>query len=414
MSSDPLVPISAGCLEELATGPLQGVVTPYIEAFHARRYAKSTISHYLSCLAHFSHWLKLEEAVLSDIDTELVEHFIRSHLRGCTCPLWLRSTVSENRAALRHLLGYLPQRDRVSTPITGELDRFDDHLRSICGLAAQTRSRRRRTVGGLLSYCFGTTAPIVSRLSSAQVEAFTGKLSLRVRPATLGVICSDLRSYFRFRALQGDSTEALVVALPRIPTWRHPPLPTGLSEAQCELFLHAFDRSNPVELRDYAIARCLLDLGLRGDEVTHLSLESLDWHTGTLLVCSTKSKRAHRMPLPTSTGEAVADYLQQGRPSTTDRRLFVRHQAPMGKPLSVAAIRNSMNRAFTRCGLRDQFCNTHVLRRTAAARLQQAGASAKEIADVLRHRSLNTASTYVRIDVERLRAVALPWPGSSS
>lgn len=120
------------------------------------------------------------------------------------------------------------------------------------------------------------------------------------------------------------------------------------------------------------------------------------------------------MPLPTSTGEAVADYLQQGRPSTTDRRLFVRHQAPMGKPLSVAAIRNSMNRAFTRCGLRDQFCNTHVLRRTAAARLQQAGASAKEIADVLRHRSLNTASTYVRIDVERLRAVALPWPGSSS
>jgi site-specific recombinase XerD len=80
----------------------------------------------------------------------------------------------------------------------------------------------------------------------------------------------------------------------------------------------------------------------------------------------------------------------------------------------VAAIRNAMNRAFVRCGLRDQFCNTHVLRRTTATRLQRAGASVKEIADLLRHRSIDTASAYACVDLEGLRAVALPWPGSRS
>lgn len=50
----------------------------------------------------------------------------------------------------------------------------------------------------------------------------------------------------------------------------------ALSDALLEAFLKAFVCSNPVKLSDYAIARCLLDLGLRGDEVAHLTLKSVD------------------------------------------------------------------------------------------------------------------------------------------
>ncbi|PYT29850.1 MAG: integrase, partial [Acidobacteria bacterium] len=38
----------------------------------------------------------------------------------------------------------------------------------------------------------------------------------------------------------------------------------------------------------------------------------------------------------------------------------------------------------------------------------------KEIADVLRHRSLNTTTLYTKVDLKRLTAVALPWPGRMS
>jgi hypothetical protein len=37
----------------------------------------------------------------------------------------------------------------------------------------------------------------------------------------------------------------------------------------------------------------------------------------------------------------------------------------------------------------------------------------KEIADVLRHRSLDTSAIYAKVDLSKLATVALPWPGSA-
>jgi site-specific recombinase XerD len=48
-----------------------------------------------------------------------------------------------------------------------------------------------------------------------------------------------------------------------------------------------------------------------------------------------------------------------------------------------------------------------------ASRLLAGGASLKEVADVLRHRSLNTTLIYAKLDSRSLIEVALPWPGSA-
>lgn len=55
----------------------------------------------------------------------------------------------------------------------------------------------------------------------------------------------------------------------------------------------------------------------------------------------------------------------------------------------------------------EQFYNTHVLRHSMATPLQKSGVSIKEIADLLRHRDVNTAKVYARVDLERLQTVAL-------
>jgi integrase/recombinase XerD len=44
----------------------------------------------------------------------------------------------------------------------------------------------------------------------------------------------------------------------------------------------------------------------------------------------------------------------------------------------------------------------------------QGGVPFKEIADLLRHRSLDTTTIYAKVNVPALRQVALPWPGSRS
>jgi len=403
--------------DELPCSSLGGPVQACLDALHAQHYSACTIDRYIAVLQHFDRWIQASGLRLEEVGATIVNRFVHSHLPTCTCNLKLHSRPGEARAALGHLLKLLPaalsQPSRPLDPIAAELEKFADYLRRVRGLMPCTVAYFCRDAGALLSYCFKDGPIEPGHLQTAQIDAFLRSAGLHRRTSSVQILCTSLRSYFRFRALQGDATETLSALLPRLarPSQR---LPKTLSEPQLAAFLKAFDLSNPVELRDYAIARCLLDLGLRGDEVTHLTLESLDWRNATLSLSSTKSKRAQRMPLPAATGEVIARYLHDARPQTADRRLFVRHRAPAGKPLDTAAIRNAMNRAFKRCGLRDQFCNTHVLRRTMATRLQCAGVSVKEIADLLRHGDLDTATSYARVDVQSLRKVALPWPGSLS
>lgn len=400
----------------LINSPLKNLASPYIELLRSQRYADRTISIYLGCLAHFGFWLKAEQLELAHVDSLLLTRFLREHVPSCACPGPCRDSIASTGAALRHLLRMLPCSSLalMQDPVSIELSRFDEYLEDTCGLTPNTRESRAQHVGAFLSHVSGTCGLSISRLSATDVDAYFASLRARMKPSSQRIVCNSLRSYFRYRALCGDEIAGLAAALPRIADWRRSTLPKVLSDAELAAFFDAFDLTDSVGLRDYAIARCLFDLGLRGHEVTYLTLEAIDWRRAMLTISDTKSKRVQQLPLPESTGAAVAQYLRQGRPQTTNRRLFVRHRAPLDKPLSVAAIRNSMNRAFARCGLGDQFCSTHVLRRTMATQLQCAGVSVKEIADVLRHKSLDTAYSYARVDVAQLRTVAQRWPGSQS
>jgi integrase len=76
------------------------------------------------------------------------------------------------------------------------------------------------------------------------------------------------------------------------------------------------------------------------------------------------------------------------------------------------AVQKVIKRAFRRVGL--GHLSAHALRHTLACRLVENGSSLKEIADVLRHRSLETTRIYAKLDTPKLSAVALPWPGSPS
>lgn len=49
-----------------------------------------------------------------------------------------------------------------------------------------------------------------------------------------------------------------------------------------------------------------------------------------------------------------------------------------------------------------------------ASRLLAGGSSLKEVADVLRHRCLDTTLIYAKLDSRNLSAVALPWPGGEA
>jgi integrase len=194
--------------------------------------------------------------------------------------------------------------------------------------------------------------------------------------------------------------------------WRLAPLPDTLSPTELTRLLA--DRSPQLgsTRRTYAMVRCVVDLGLRSHEVVGLELDDIDWRAGTIRIRQSKSRRVDVLPLPAATARAIAAYLKSERPRRRHRRVFVRHVAPVDAPIGPDAVRHAVRDAYRRCGL--PHTRVHILRHTLAGRLLVSGGTLKDVADILRHRDLDTSLIYAKIDTARLAAVALPWPGRLS
>jgi integrase len=139
------------------------------------------------------------------------------------------------------------------------------------------------------------------------------------------------------------------------------------------------------------MAMCLVTCGLRASEVAGLRLTDIDWRLSTVTIRATKTHRARMMPLTPTVGEAVARYLRV-RPATTSDHVFVRIGVLDGEALGPSVVRSAMRLGYRRAGLPASFSGTHRLRHTAATRLVNAGASIKEVADVLGQASLDTTA----------------------
>lgn len=398
-------PTAASWLRDSALAPL---VPAYWRHLTERRYAQSTARAYLCCLAHFARWIRRGRHSLDDLDYE-IGRFIDGHLPRCTCPSPAQHCRHQARAALRHLravLGHpgIEAGDRRGDPIEAALHRYDEHMQQARGLARSTCLRRLKIVGALVR-----TAAVVTP-SADQLRRFIAQELDRVSPASGGTIASALRSYLRFRAFEGDRVEHLLPVIASQAQWRLAQLPQTLSRADVDRLLAAFPPELPSRIRSYAIVRCIVDLGLRTHEVSNLSLDDIDWAAGTLRIAKGKSRRVDVMPLPAATGRAIAEYLRMERPPTANRRVFVRHVAPVDEPVGPDVVRNTVRNAYRRCGL--PYTRVHILRHTLASRLLDTGGTIKEVADVLRHRQLDTTLIYAKVDLNRLAAVAMPWPGS--
>ena len=300
-----------------------------------------------------------------------------------------------------------------SDHITEELRHYEEHLRDMRGLAEGSCRQRTRIAGRLLHKQFAERAINISELRAEDVRRFlASQLDARRTPSNASKLASALRSYFRYRATCGDQVGNLTAVISNPVHWKLASLPRALKPEEAERLLNSFTADQRFPKRGYAIVRCALDMGLRAGEIAHLMISDIDWHAGTVMLRGTKSLRQDILPLPMETGQALAEYLQHERHATQNPAIFVRQKKGRDYPITSMAIQKVIKRACCRVGL--PHSSAHSLRHTLACRLVESGSSLKEVADLLRHRSLNTTLIYAKLDTPKLAAVALPWPGSTS
>lgn len=392
-------------------GPLAAYMPNFREELFRRGYKPGPATAQLHLLAHLSLWLEHRGLDVGQLTPEQEAQYIEARRREG------RSNHLSHRALvpllehLRHLDALpAPTQPEAMTPVAALLARYRDHLVDRRDLAETTIRRYESVARRFLSSRRQGGPSALEGLTAAEVVRFLA----RVRP-----VCSStfarieipaLRSLLRFCHMEGMTDLPLAQAVPPASGPGSDFLPRGLDPKQVASLLRSCDRSSAVGRRDYAVLMLLVRLGLRASEVAQLQLDDIDWLNGEILVRG-KGRRCERLPLPPDVGEALAAYLQRGRPPGRSRALFLRAKASHDglQPSSITCI---VYRASDRAGL--SRVGAHRLRHTTATAMLHAGSPLSEIAQVLRHHTAATTSIYAKVDRRQLRELAQPWPGGAA
>ncbi|MFZ4432049.1 MAG: tyrosine recombinase [Microthrixaceae bacterium] len=168
-----------------------------------------------------------------------------------------------------------------------------------------------------------------------------------------------------------------------------------------------------VRLRDAALLELLYGTGIRVSEACGIGFGDLDPDAGTLRVMGKRS-RERVVPLVRPVLEALASYLDEGRPefvaATLRRRPLGRDAedavllGARGSRLSRQAAWEIIRRWGTAAGLDVASLSPHVLRHSCATHLLDGGADLRTVQELLGHASISTTQLYTKVANERLVA----------
>ena len=172
----------------------------------------------------------------------------------------------------------------IPDPIADELRRYDEHLRNVRGLAAETRRNHCRIVVQLLRKQFADGVVTMSKLRAVDIRRFIARqLGKSPSHSAAAQVATALRSYLRYRTVCGDSVAGLSAAISSPVQWKLASLPRALKPDEVQRLLAALPYGR-MPRRGYAIVRCALDMGLRAGEIANLSIDAIDWREGISVI----------------------------------------------------------------------------------------------------------------------------------
>jgi integrase/recombinase XerD len=153
----------------------------------------------------------------------------------------------------------------------------------------------------------------------------------------------------------------------------------------------------------------MLQLGLRANEIIQIKLQDISLEKGELLIRHTKTHRGRSLPLTNEIADAIVDYLRV-RPNRPQPVLILRAVIPYNPLTNSSALGSMVRRYMEELGINAPSYGTHLLRHSLATHLVNNGASFKDTADILGHTTIETTGIYAKVQIERLKDIALPFP----
>lgn len=393
-------------------GPVAAHLVSFANFVGEQGYRAFSLRRHVRIAAGFSRWLGQRGIQVQSICSAHAVEYLRDRARH------LRPGHGDT-AALQHLItflrgeGVIPKEKVEPARLTAVEHCVQDYAQYLCevrGLATATIINYVPFVRDFLKHQFGGGPATLPRLGAGDVVGFVQHRVPRLHLKRAKLMTTALRSFLRYARYRGDITLDLAAAVPVVANWSMTSIPRAIGADQVRQLLDSIDRDQPTGRRDYAILLLLARMGLRSGEVAFLELDDIDWNAGQMHVGG-KGGQRYELPLPVEVGEAIAVYLQFGRPRSASRRVFLRARAPSRGFQGASGVCSLVRHSLERAGINTPTRGAHQFRHGLASEMLRQGASLGEIGELLGHRHPQTTMIYTKVDITALRTLALPWPG---
>ncbi|MFZ1414314.1 MAG: site-specific integrase [Defluviicoccus sp.] len=362
-----------------------------------------------------------ERCGVSELTQDLVEAFLASRDVPPVGPGYLfRPRDYDLRRAMQvlidmHLHGCVHRRRsmaekiRLPAALANALAGFERFCVSDLGASPRTMRVCRRDVSRFLLFLDAHGVTDLRALTPEHLGEFMSSRA-DLRPKTLAGTASYLRSFLRYLVMEGIVDATLVRRVPSVRVRPDERIPDVWSTAEVEALLAAVDRASPVGKRDYAILALAARLGMRAGDIRDLQLDEVLWEEGRIERRQSKTGELVVLPLTDEIGEALIDYLRNGRSPSRHREVFLRVNAPF-EPFGPNNNLHSIISVYRRrAGItlpKRSRKGLHSLRHTVATRLLEAKTPLPVISAVMGHLSSETTRIYTKVDIAALREAAL-------
>ena len=158
-----------------------------------------------------------------------------------------------------------------------------------------------------------------------------------------------------------------------------------------------------VSLRDKAMPRLGLRMGVRASDVVALPGGGIGWDGATVRLARAKTGYEVGPPMPADVADAACRHVVAGRPESREESVFLRREAPPA-PLDAGAAQRSLRKALPDGGIPGS--GFHSLREALASSMPRGGAAPAQVAEALGHRGIGNVRKYLSPGEERMRPCA--------
>ena len=148
--------------------------------------------------------------------------------------------------------------------------------------------------------------------------------------------------------------------------------------------------------------------GLRSVDIRRLAFSDIDWVNGEIRLVQSKTGNTLALPLTTDVGEAIQDYILNGRPASDLSNIFLSAKSPH-VPLQDRGLYSAFNKYREKLGR--PVCAVHGLRRAVGTNMVVAGIPVTTVAQVLGHSRISATKQYISLDSAHLKQCALDFTG---